>query len=197
MNDEYSAREDRAVRIDTVDGAIEGWLRVGARLRTLDDLNMVARRFVTVYSPKSLSSAWQPDGTPLAINKDSILFVRELSPPPPRSGSRLGDFTRAPVHLRVKHFEIEGLVDVPPGGAAIKRLDQDSHPFVSLTSVLVSGPDERVTTPFLAVNRNHITSAQVIGPEEESVAVEMSVSAASAKAIRAQVAATLSSPDRS
>jgi hypothetical protein len=171
MNDDYTAREDRAVRIDTVDGAIEGWLRVGARLRTLDDLNMVARRFVTIYSPKSLSSAWQPEATPLAINKDSILFVRELSPPPTRSGCRLGDFTRSPVHLRVKHFEIEGLVDVPPGAAPIKRIDQDTHLFVSLTSVLVSGPGERVTTPFLAVNRNHISSAQVIGPEEEPVAV--------------------------
>jgi hypothetical protein len=171
MNDENAAREDRAIRVDTVDGAIEGWLRTGAKLRTLDDLNVVAKRFVTIYAPKSLTGSLQVGSGPLSINKDAILFVRELSPPPPRSGSRLGDFTRVPVQLRVKHFEIQGLVDVPPGGSPMKRLDQDTHPFVSLTSVLVAGPDGRATTPFLAVNRSHVTTAQVIEPEEEPAAV--------------------------
>lgn len=171
MNDEQAGREDRAVRVDTVDGAVEGWLRVGAKLRTLDDLNMVAKRFVTIHSPRSLTDSLSVGSGPLSINKDAILFVRELSPPPPKSASRLGDFTRAPVQLRVGSFEIQGLVDVPPGAAPIKRLDQDTHLFVSLTSVLVTGPDETVTTPFVAVNRNHVTTAQVTEPGEEPVAV--------------------------
>jgi hypothetical protein len=171
MNDESTALEDRAVRIDTVDGPIEGWLRVSAKLRTLDELNMVAKRFVTIHSPKTLTGSWQGGSGPLAINKGSVLFVRELSPPPPRSGSRLGDFTRAPVQLRVKNFEIQGLVDVPPGAGPIKRLDQDTHLFISLTSVLVTGPDGQATTPFVAVNRNHVMTAQVIEPGEEPAVV--------------------------
>lgn len=171
MSDGTTGMTDRAVRIDTIEGPLEGYMRSGAMLRTLDDLNMVSKRFVTLHAPKSLTGAWQPGPAPLAINKDAILFVRELSAPPPIPGSQFGRFTRAPVRLRVRNFEIEGFVHVPPGGAAMKRLDQDNHPFISLTTVLVTGPDEPSTTPFLAVNRAHITTAQVIDPDEERVAV--------------------------
>jgi hypothetical protein len=167
MTEQVPAREDRKVRIDTVDGAVEGCLHISPRLRTLDDLNVVSKRFITIHSPQCVTGDWQPGAGPLAVNKNSILFVRELSAPPPMSGGRFGNFTRAPVHLRVKDFEVEGFVHVPPGGVPMKRLDQDTHAFVSLTTVLVIGPDAEETTSFLAVNRNCITVAQVIDPDEE------------------------------
>jgi hypothetical protein len=171
MIDQTTAREDRSVHIETVDGAVQGCLRISPGLRTLDDLNLVSKRFITVHTPQSLASDWEPGSGPLAVNKGSILFVRELSAPPPKGGGRFGNFTRAALRLRIKEFEVEGFVHVPPGGSPMKRLDQDSHPFVSLTTVLVTGPDGHATAPFLAVNRNHITAAQVNEPGEEPAAV--------------------------
>ena len=46
--EEIQGREARAVRIDTVDGPVEGRLHVTPKLRTLDDLNLVSRRFIMV-----------------------------------------------------------------------------------------------------------------------------------------------------
>ena len=79
--DDGARREERPVRIDTIDGAVEGCLRVSPSLRTLDDLNRVSKRFITIHSPKSLTEGWRLSSGPLAVNKSSILFVRELSPP--------------------------------------------------------------------------------------------------------------------
>jgi len=175
MNETGPVREERSVRVDTVDGAITGDLHISARLRTLDDLNMVSKRFITVHSPESLS-AWKPGRGPLAINKDSILFVRELSAPPPKAAGKFGHFTRAPLRLKVRDFEIEGFVHVPPGGAPMKRLDQDTHGFISLTTVLVTGPDSEEMTPFLAVNRSQITAAQVVDADADASVSTSSVS---------------------
>ena len=50
----------------------------------------------------------------------------------------------------------------------MKRLDQGNHAFVSLTTVLITGPDDHATAPFLAVNRNFITAAQAVESEAES-----------------------------
>jgi hypothetical protein len=170
MNDEGPLRERRSVCVDTVDGAVQGDLHISPRLRTLDDLNLVSKRFVTLHTPESQAEGWQPSAGPLAVNKASILFVRELSAPPPKSGGNFGTFTRAAIRLRVKGFEIEGFVHVPPGGSPMKRLDHDNHPFVSLTTALITSPDAEVMTPFLAVNRNQITSAQVVDPHEQPAA---------------------------
>jgi len=171
MLDQTQEREEREVRIDTVDGAVEGVLHISPRLRTLDDLNLVAKRFITIHSPRSLTSHWELGDGALALNKGSILFVRELSAPPPRAGGRFGSFTRAPIRLHIGPFEIEGFLHVPPGGLPMKRLDQGTHPFVSLTTVLVTGPDDHETAAFLAVNRDHITAAQVVQPDEERTRV--------------------------
>ena len=165
--DQGLGREERAVRITTTDGAVDGCLHISARLRTLDDLNMVSKRFVMLYSPTSRTTSWQIGNGPLAVNKNAILFVQELSAPPPKAGGRFGNFARAAVRLNLKNYEVEGFVHVPPGGAPMKRLDQDNHAFVSLTTVLITGTDEHQTAPFLALNRNFITAAQVCEPEEE------------------------------
>ena len=166
MFEENQQREKRAIRIDTVDGPIEGCLHVTPKLRTLDDLNLIARRFIMVYSHSSSSIPWSFGKGPLAINKSSVLFVRELAPPPPRPDSRFCNFTRSPIRVRVQDYEIEGFCHVPPGGAPMKRLEHGEHPFISLTTVLVTGPDGQSTAPFLAVNRTHISAVQEVDLEE-------------------------------
>ena len=166
MFDENQGREKRAVRIDTIDGPIEGCLHVSPQLRTLDDLNVVARRFVTVHSHSSPTIQWNFGTGALAINKSSVLFVRELVPPPLQANSRFCNFTRSPIRVQVKDYEIEGFCHVPPGGAPMKRLEHGEHPFISLTTVLLTGPDGQSTAPFLAVNRAHISAVQQVDLEE-------------------------------
>ena len=164
--DENQGREERAVRIDTVDGAIEGQLHVSPKLRTLDDLNMVSKRFLTLHSPESSTIQWKLGEGALAVSKSSVLFVRELAPPPVRTNKRFSNFDRSPIRVRVQGHEIEGFLHVPPGGAPMKRLEHGDHPFISLTTVLVTSPDGQSTAPFLAVNRAHISAVQEVDLEQ-------------------------------
>ena len=167
MAEAMPAREERRVRVFSLDGVVDGCLLISAGLRTLDDLNVVSKRFVVLRSPSSPTDAWSLGRGPLAVNKKAILFVQELTSPPSQSGRRFGGFTRASVLLKIKTYEIEGFVHVPPGGEPMKRLDQDNHIFLSLTTVLLTGPDGHEALPFLAVNRDFITTAQVVEPDEE------------------------------
>ncbi len=48
----------------------------------------------------------------------------------------------------------------------MKRLEHGEHPFISLTTVLVTGPEGQSTAPFLAVNRAHISAVQEVDLEE-------------------------------
>ena len=154
-------RESRPVRIDTVHGTVEGILEVSAILRTLDDLNVVAKNFVMVHRPQLSGSSWCFDAAALAINKQSILMVQELAEPAFKSKKGFsGMFARAPVRLRVGHFDVEGLVHVPAGGNPMTRLNQQGHPFLALTSASVVGEETQTGVPFLAVNRSHILAAQ-------------------------------------
>ena len=164
MSEKSPAREDRPVRIETIEGAVEGCLNIGPQIRTLDELNMSSKRFVTIYYPKSVTGEWNLGVGPLAVEKESILFVRELAAPAPGPVSSTFNFTRAAVHLRVNKYEVEGFLHVPPGGMVMKRLEQDNHRFLSVTTVLLTGPGEPATMSFLAVNRNFITTAQVAEP---------------------------------
>ncbi len=160
MFEENQRRENRAVRIDTFRGPIEGFLQISHRQRTLDELNQATRRFITVHTHTSPSIQWSFGTGPLAINKASVLFVRELAPPPPLSNDKFCNFTRSPIRVRVNDFEIEGFCHVPIGGDPMKRMEQGQHQFISLTTVLVTGPDGQSTAQFLAVNRAHIDAVQ-------------------------------------
>jgi hypothetical protein len=150
----------RSVRVQTLSGAVDGDLQIGERLRTLDDLNLVAKTLVTLHSSRLSNTTWPFSEGTLSVNKASILFVIELKQPPIQTGASFGRFTRSSVSLRVGEYDIRGFVHVPPGGVVIKRLDQSNHPFLSLTSALVTGPTGEFTTPFIAVNRHHIIAAQ-------------------------------------
>ncbi len=112
------------------------------------------------HSHNGTASPWNFGPESLSISKSSVLFVRELRIPQKGSSNRFGNFSRAAVKLRVKEFDIEGFVHVPPGGAAMKRLDHSDHPFVSLTTVLLTGPEGETMVPFLAVNLEHIGAVQ-------------------------------------
>ena len=48
----------------------------------------------------------------------------------------------------------------------MKRLEHGEHPFIALTTVLLTGPDGQATAPVLFVNRTHISAFQEVDLEE-------------------------------
>jgi hypothetical protein len=166
---------ERQIRIRTEYEVIDGLIRTSPFLRTLDDLNVASRNFVTVYNAVLSSTEWSPEDGPLAVNRDSILFVMELSGPPILPSSRAAlmgtdRHTRAAIRLRVGDYLVQGCVHVPHGGNALSRLYQASHPFVALTSVSATRQQADFTATFLAVNRAHILAAQEIRAASAHVA---------------------------
>ncbi len=160
MSQPLGDREDRAVRLANVDGDVVGKFRLNAMLRTLDDLNVVSKYFVVVHDAELSATGWSFEGRTLAINKNAILFATEITAYVPRREQHHGGYTRQAVRIQVAKFEIEGFVHVPHGGSALVRLNQDTHPFIAMTSASVAGPGAPFATPFLAVNRRQIQAAQ-------------------------------------
>ncbi len=175
MENEIQGREKREVLIQTIHGAIEGWLTTGKQIRTLDDLNMFSRKFLRVDEAEIASSAWTFSPGTIGINTSSILFVIERSKFKRKSDKRVeaARFNRAAVMLRVGQFDIQGFVHVPGRGDILTRLNRDKYPFIALTSASVMGPDSEIAAPFLAVNRSHIMAAQEINQEEVEPAAIM------------------------
>jgi hypothetical protein len=140
---------------------VDGSLRISPMLRTLDELNVGNRSFLQMVRADLSRSTWSFAGHELSISRDSILFVHELDAPP-RSAGRGGggSFTRSTLRLNIGGYTVEGFLHVPRGGSALKRLNQLTHPFFSLTSVSVLGADSQFATPFLAVNHARILAAQ-------------------------------------
>jgi hypothetical protein len=173
METEASERKGRRVRLQLARGTVSGRLSIGCILRTLDDLNMVARHFVTLDAVEATAPDWSFDDGPLALAKTSILFVQELDEYAPKADVHVQarHFARAPLRLRVGAYTLQGFLHVPPGGDPLARLNQDSHAFIALTSVSVLGPDTEFVASFLAVNRAQIGAAQQIAVEEPADAV--------------------------
>jgi len=172
MNQISGNGHERRIRVETLQGSIEGSLRLGPMQRTLDDLNVAAKGFVNLHQPDCRAAEWSFADRELAINKSMILFVHEVGPPPQMSAGRPAGarFARATLRLRVGPYEIQGFVHVPAGGVAMARLNQGNQPFISLTSASVMGPRSQFATSFLAVNRQHIQAAQEILDEEGDAA---------------------------
>ena len=155
---------ERQIKIHTVYGIIDGTLRIAEQSRTLDELNGGSEDFLTVQKPELTTATWSFDEHQLTINKASILFVQEMTPPAAVSRQAAqGQFTRASVRLRVDQFDVVGFMHVITGGSPMKRLGQDNHTFIPLTSVSVVGSDQQFATPFLVVNRRKILAAQEVG----------------------------------
>jgi hypothetical protein len=152
-------REDRPVHVETTGGRFDGHLRVGAAVRTLDDLNVVSKGFVIVHQPGP-STCGEFGENELVLNRSSILFVSEPPVPLIDSGTRYGVFDKITVRLRAGHFDVQGYLHTASGSAALTRFNVATHPFIALTEVLVLGPDTEFTVPFLAVNKEHVVAVQ-------------------------------------
>jgi len=151
--------EERRLHIQSLQGVVEGVLRTSPSLRTLDDLNLVARNFVTLHDPSVDGQQWGDQQTRMALSKASILFVIEDTE---ALGPRTIDpetYSREPLRLRIAEFDIQGFLHVPHGSDPMQRLNQDGHPFVALTSASIVGPGVELAVPFLAVNRQRIALA--------------------------------------
>ena len=157
---------ERTVRIETLHGSIEGHVLISQLMRTLDELNMVSKAFLIVHSSVLDGTGWSfPDGE-LSVNKSNILFLAELSSPAGGQSEKFVDFTRAPVRIRVGPFDVEGFVHVPPRGDPLLRFNQDTHPFIAVTSASVVGPNRQFEAPFLAIKRSHILAVQPMDHDE-------------------------------
>ncbi len=167
MDQHASDAQERQIRVRTLHEVVDGLIRVSPLLRTLDDLNVVSRHFLTLHNPVVSSDEWAAEDGPLAVNRDSILFVMELVVAPPVERTPDADrFSRASIRLRVGDYLVEGYLHVPPGGSPLKRLHQDSRPFLALTRASVSRQGANFEAPFLAINRTHILAAQELQPAE-------------------------------
>lgn len=161
-------RQERKLRVQTTRGCLEGRIQTSPVVRTLDDLNVVARNFLTLFGPRALSGEWSLENGAVAVAKSAILYVCELDEPAPQSrvikeGTRL---YRSPIRLWLAEYSIRGFLHVPAGGSAMARLNQQSHAFIAVTSTSVVGPETELAVPFLAVNREHIIAAEEMRQDE-------------------------------
>jgi hypothetical protein len=161
------SRQERPVEVFTTHGIVRGFLPTTPSRRTLDELNMASRTFLRLARPESSRAAWLVPGSDLSLHKRSVLFLRELGAAPLQPQGQFARFTRAPVVLQLGRSVVHGFMHVPPGGHPMKRLDQDSHDFVAVTSAVIAGPDSELTVPFLAVNRRHVECAQEVQHVED------------------------------
>ncbi len=153
----------RMVRIFTERAAYDGLLTLLGR--TLDELNAPSRIFLLLDSPSVAHGDAIVNSSQLAINKSSILFAMECDGPaavPADLYSYLDRRrqTHSVLSLSARDFMIEGSVHILESGNAMMRIYQPGHPFIALTAASIVGPGIELATPFLAVNRNHVLSAQ-------------------------------------
>jgi hypothetical protein len=159
-------QEHRPLRVWTAKSCFEGVLTVGAGMRTLDHLNAVAQNFISLAEPRQTHGEGNLEDSDLVLNKRAILLLQELSPAPPRPGKNIQRLVQKSILIHVGPFELRGFLHVPAGMSPVKRFDQSHHPFLAVTSVLVEGPDGQTTSPFLALNREMIDAAQMIGQQQ-------------------------------
>ena len=166
-------RQERRLRVQTTRGCLEGLIRTSPIVRTLDDLNVVARNFVTLHGARALSGDWSLESGSVALAKSAILHAFELDAPAPQSRTvkDVARFFRSSIRLWLPEFSVRGFVHVPAGGSAMARFNQQSHAFIAVTSASVVGPETELALPFLAVNREHIIAAEEM-PREEPLAEE-------------------------
>ncbi len=175
MVDRSSGAIRRTIRIHTNGGTIDGVIQSSIMVRLLDDLNL-NRSFITVQEPETQSGRWPAGEGAVSIRRSTILFVRELSVPPPRPGNPSaafeGHFSRARVSFQVGDCSMTGWLHVPLKGSAIAQLQRESHPFVALTEVFAEGPDGNFEAAFLAVHRDRILAVREHGVEDPLEAEE-------------------------
>jgi hypothetical protein len=161
----FENRVIRPVRIFAERLTVDGLLNISLGGRTLDELNIEARSFLTLATPRLVAGEWEMAEGPIAVNKASILFVVEI----PDVGASLGRtdeepelrrFGRAAIRLRVAEYSIDGYVHTGSAGSSLLRLNQTAHRFIALQSTLVTGKGNDFSASFLAINRAHVLLAQ-------------------------------------
>jgi hypothetical protein len=159
--------ETRRVLMGTLNGTLEGDLRVSQRLRTLDFLNRNATRFLTVQDAKVVGSRWSFEGTVVSVNASSVLWVAEVGAMRP-GGRRPGapQLNRSAIRLCFPDCEVLGFLHTPAMGDPVARLNQEQNPFIAITSASMIGSDNEFAAAFLAVNRLHVFAAEIPADEE-------------------------------
>ena len=162
MPDIDQTKQVRRLRVQTTRGCLEGLIRTAPAVRTLDDLNVVARNLVTLHDVRALSGDWSLESGSVALTKSALLYVFELDEPAPQARvvKDAARFFRSAIRLWLAEFSIRGFVHVPAGGSAMARLNQQSRAFIAVTSCSVVGPDTELAVPFIAINREHVIAAE-------------------------------------
>lgn len=167
MGGDPSARTRRPVLIHTLRGSVEGNLEVNPDVRTLDLIN-IPHRFVPVETTEIAVADWSFEQGRLAINKDLIVFVTELTDAAPATDRRAeaAHYRREGISLRVADCDVKGYMHVRGVNDPLVWLSLVRQPFMALTSASVVGPDFELATGFIAVNRAHILAVQTLVLDE-------------------------------
>lgn len=173
MGGDPSARQRRPVLIHTLRGSVEGNLQVNPDVRTLDLIN-IPHRFVLVETTEVAVADWSFEQGRLAINKDLIVFITELSDEVVTSDQRAeaAHYAREGISLRVADCDVRGYMHVRGVNDPLVWLSLVRQPFMALTSASVVGPDFELATSFIAVNRAHILAVQTLVLNEADASAE-------------------------
>lgn len=170
-------REQRSVRVQTVHGAINGVVAIGAKVRTLDELNVPTHKFLIVDAPEICLPGCCFDGGAVGINKDSVLFVTEQRDCHLTTDHRVerSHFVRMPIRLRLGQFDIQGFLHIRGLRDPLIWFSQTRQLFLALTAASVVGPDSEFATAFIAVNPRHVLAIQGMRAEEPAPVAEESL----------------------
>jgi len=170
MEPKGSKQTSRKVVIGTVHGTIEGDLQISPTLRTLDFLNRNATSFVSIHKARSAGSRWHFGSDQVILNASTITWVAEVEAQAAGSARPLN---RSAVRLRFEEFEVTGFIHIPLEGNLLERLKGENKTFIALTSASMIGPQAELATAFLAVNRLHAFTAEIIGEDDSSSEMEL------------------------
>ena len=134
LDNDLASPATRDLHIQTLRGPVKGRVRIGPRARTLDDLNLDSRDFVTLHEPSMQTAHWRAGSEPLAICKSTILFATEVSDFQPIGENRSSQYTRSLINVLVGDYVICGFVHVPRGGDPLARLNQQNSAFIAITA---------------------------------------------------------------
>lgn len=170
MEKGHSASEARRLLIGTLHGAVEGILSVGQQVRTLDYLNRGTTRFIPLHGAKSIRPFLTLQGNAVSVNIAMVLWVTELKVTRPGGLSKVKpQLNRCAVRFCLPTCEASGFLHTPLQGDPFARLNQDRGAFLALTSASLIGADTEMTFEFLAVNSQHVVSAEIIAQDDTTL----------------------------
>jgi hypothetical protein len=162
--------ETRRILIGTLQGTVEGTIGVGQQVRTLDYLNRSSMRFLPLRAARSAPPFPALQGDAVSVNVATILWVTEIQAMRPGGLAKAKPhLNRCAVRLCLPSCEALGFMHTPAQGDPFARLNQDRGAFLALTSVSLVGAEDEMTVEFLAVNSQHVLTAEIIGHDEAEI----------------------------